>query len=75
METEMFKEVGYGNDFTPETIPNLYKMIKQRMEEGLPIYGKAVLFEQVEGEVFPRRVGLTITHSGNIFDDEHAEYE
>jgi len=74
MSTE-FKEVGYGNDFTPDTLPNLYQMIEERRSKGLPLYGKALLSEPVEGSLYKKRVGLNITHDGGILDDEHVEYE
>ncbi|MFA5532682.1 MAG: hypothetical protein WDA13_03770, partial [Candidatus Shapirobacteria bacterium] len=68
-------EVGYGNDFTDNTIGELYKTIEERRKSGLPLYGKAVVIEQREGEPHPVRVGLTITHDGGILEHEHTEYE
>lgn len=69
------KIVGYGDDYTPENISDLYDMINLRKSAGLPLYGRAILSEKVEGEEYPKRFGLTITHDGGVLDDEHGEYE
>jgi len=69
------KIVGYGDHYTPENIDELYKLIEERKSKNLPIYGRALLSENIEGEQYPKRFGLTITHNGGILEDEHGEYE
>ena len=74
MEQES-KIVGYGDHYTPANINELYNLIEARKIQGLPVYGRALLSENIDGEQYSKRFGLTITQDGGILEDEHGEYE